>query len=93
MLIIIAGCLLYKRCKDKVLSLSSAIKLKGCRRDAGDTEQPCTTASPTTVECFQLAEDGQKPSCPSDSQGEVEMVRLYPMLFHRDVTGRENILS
>ena len=37
MLIIIAGCLLYKQCKGKVLSLCSAIKLKGCRRDAGGT--------------------------------------------------------
>ena len=62
--------------------------------DKCDTEQPCTTAGPTTVEGFQLAEDGQKPSCPSNSQGEVEMVkRLYPMLFHRDVTGRESIAA
>lgn len=93
-LLVIAGYLLYKRCKGKVLCLCSAIKLRGCRRDAGDTEQPCTTAGPTTVEGLQLAEDGQNPSCPSHSQGEVEMVkRLYPMLFHGDVTGRESLAA
>lgn len=94
MLIIIAGCLLYKRCKGKVLILCSAIKLRWCRRDAGDTEQPCTTAGPTTVEGLQLAEDGQKPSCPWHSQGEVEMVkRHYPMLLHNDVTWMESIAA
>lgn len=93
-LLVIAGYWLYKRCKGKVLCLCSAIKLKGCRRDAGDTEQPCTTAGPTAVEGLQLAEDGQNPSCPSHSQGEVEMVkRLYPMLFHGDVTGRESLAA
>lgn len=54
-LLVIAGYWLYKRCKGKVLCLCSDIKLKGCRCDAGDTEQPCTTAGPTAVEGLQLA--------------------------------------